>query len=334
MKWRIVWIALILIGLAGCQSAPADRYELRREALQAMEDGNYEEAVRIYNRLEQIEPENAEVYNGRGAAYLSARQYTQALTDLEKATGMESANAVYWFNLGLCRCCLGSYETGIEAFTRALALDPEYAESYCQRGAAYAHLGQYEKAEADVLKAGEIRPGGSGDFWAALGSAYVSCNDLERAEASYNQAVQLSPEDARLYLERANVYIQMGQYEKAHQDCIQAIGMQDGFLSGYELLGDLYLAQKQYDQAIANYTVALLEEADYIGYLNRGSCYLETGEYEEAEADFTAAILLAPQEAAGYAKRGEVREFLSDEEGAQKDYKTAKRILEEEAAQP
>lgn len=332
MKWRIKWMVLLLICLsAGCQAAPADRYQLRREALEAMEKGDYGEAVRVYGRLEQIEPENAEVYNGRGTAYLSDRQYEKAITDLEKAVQMESGNPVYWFNLGLCRCCLGRYEEGIEDFTRALSLDPQYAESYCQRGAAYAHLEQYEKAEEDIRRAGELRPGGSADFWAALGSAYISDGDLGRAEAAYDRAIELSPEEAGLYLGRADARILAGKYEQAQQDCVKAIGMQDGFLSGYALLGDLYLAQEQYEQAIANYTVALLEQADYTGYLNRGVCYLETGKYEEAQTDFTAAILLSPQEAAAYAKRGEVRELLSDEEGAVKDYKTARRLLEKNA---
>ena len=104
--------------------------------------------------------------------------------------------------------------------------------------------------------------------------------------------------------------------------------MREGFLAGYELLGDLYYAQEEYEQAIRYYTVALLEQPDFMGYMNRGACYRMLGEYEAAEADYTSAILMDPSNAAAYDGRGQVREALRETEGAKKDYKRAKELLE------
>ena len=325
----LIRMVLCAVFLSGCTSSPVDPYKLLQEARQAAEEGDWQQALQKYDRLVELSPDNGEVYNGRGAILLEQGKYELALDDLEKAVEQSRDNAIYWYNLGLVRYCLNQYEESVEALSQAISLNFEYADAYGQRSAAYACLGQYEQAEADLEQAETLEPGSNTVYLALLGNAYLTVGELERARNALDQAIAIEAENPQFYLQRAQICILAGDYDQAQEDCVQAIGMQDGFLAGYALLGDLYYAQSEYEQAIANYSVALLEQEDYAGYLNRGSCYMALGQYEEAEADFTQAILLEPGLAAAYTLRGETRENLGDPEGALEDYKTAKDLLQE-----
>lgn len=328
MRYCCAFFSICLLLLTACQSVPVSRWELMRSGEEAIEAGEYEQAVGYYTQLIQNEPQTAEGYNGRGVVRMRQSRYEEALEDLEQARKLDAENEVYCYNIGLCLYCMGKYEDAIGSFSQALALKPDYTDSLCQRGAAYAHLEKYDQAEADIRRAGELKPGISAKFWAALGAAYKEDQTLDRALSAYTEAVLAEKERPEWYLQRADVYMLQGDYEQARQDLVQAIGMQEGFLAGYELLGDLYYAQEEYEQAIRYYTVALLEQPDSMGYLNRGACYRMLGEYEAAEADYTSAILMDPFNAAAYDGRGQVREALQETEGAKKDYKRAKELLE------
>lgn len=55
--------------------------------------GNYAEAVKAYDRVVIIRPDDPKVYSYRGAAYVSLRRYDRAVTDLDKAIALNPDNA-------------------------------------------------------------------------------------------------------------------------------------------------------------------------------------------------------------------------------------------------
>ena len=68
--------------------------------------------------------ENASAYNSRGVTYYQKGQFDQAIKD----------------------------------FTKAIEIQPRYAEAYCYRGIAYHEKGQFDRAISDCNKAIEINP--------------------------------------------------------------------------------------------------------------------------------------------------------------------------------
>ncbi|MBK8539507.1 MAG: tetratricopeptide repeat protein [Ardenticatenia bacterium] len=46
----------------------------------------------------------------------------------------------------------------MEDYSRAIELDPKYACAYCNRGDAYAKLGEYQRALKDYSRAIELDP--------------------------------------------------------------------------------------------------------------------------------------------------------------------------------
>ena len=76
----------------------------------------------------------------------------------------------------------------VQQYTQQIQNNPNDAEAYYNRGLAYRHLNQYERAITD-----------------------------------YTKAIQLNPNLAAVYYNRGVAYENLGQYERAIQDFSQAI---------------------------------------------------------------------------------------------------------------
>jgi tetratricopeptide (TPR) repeat protein len=77
--------------------------------------------------------------------------YDRALADYEAALELEP-DAYTCNAYGTLIASLGQIERAIEEYGRAAALDPDYAETYFNRGYAYKLLGEAEQAIADFQK--------------------------------------------------------------------------------------------------------------------------------------------------------------------------------------
>lgn len=95
------------------------------------------------------------------------------------------------------------------------------------------------------------------------GDALMSRRDFAGAEAAFDRAVALEPNNAKLYVERAKARAALGRSDEAAAD---------------------------YDHAIA------LDPANVAALLGRGDHRLRKGELDKAEADFAAAAKAAPLE--------------------------------------
>lgn len=95
-----------------------------------------------------------------------ARQYTPA-EEIAGCTGLIEAdpqNEAAYINRGLVYGRdLHDYDRAIAEFNQAIALAPQDAEPYHNRGMAYKGLGQMDRANADFDKAEELDPDRYGD---------------------------------------------------------------------------------------------------------------------------------------------------------------------------
>lgn len=87
------------------------------------------------------------------------------------------------------------FEDAIYWYSRVLAIDAADAEIHSERGVAYFHLGQMQKALEDLTRARDLEPANPYRY---SSRAYIrdAMGDLEGAIADYEQAIKLDPDDA------------------------------------------------------------------------------------------------------------------------------------------
>jgi tetratricopeptide (TPR) repeat protein len=153
----------------------------------------------------------------------------------------------------------------------AIQLKPDYAEAFSNRGNAYDHKGNYDRAVQDYNQAIRLKP----DFSTAFndrGNTYYQKSEYDRAIQDYNEAVRLKPENVESYYNRGNAYYQKSEYDRAIQDYNEAIRLKPDYVKAYNNRGAAYYDTGDYDRAIQDYSESIRLKPDYVDALrNRGN---------------------------------------------------------------
>ena len=88
-----------------------------------------------YAKAIELKPEDAATHNNYALALVQAKKIPEAQGELTKAAQLDPTNAgKYYYNLGAVLTNANQSEAAVEAFQKAIAADPNYAEAYYQYG--------------------------------------------------------------------------------------------------------------------------------------------------------------------------------------------------------
>ena len=120
-----------------------------------------------------------------------------------------------------------------------------------------------------------------------------------------NEAIRLDPKDAGLFPGRAEIYMALGEREKALADCQEAIRLDPKNVWGHWGLAACYRDSREFDKALAAHDEAVRLVPQYgLAYAYRADVHRARGDYAKALADYNEAIRVAPENGPCYAERG------------------------------
>jgi len=149
-------------------------------------------------------------------------------------------------------------------------------------------------------------------------------SDPDGAIADFNLAIQLNPEYAAAYNNRAFVRNCKEDWEDAIVDCTEAIRLDPQYAAAYTNRAYARQAQGDIDGAIVDYGEAIQLDPQYaVAYSKRGIAHFVKGHLDEAIADQSEAIRLNPKYIQAYYSRGYFRYNKGDLDGSIADYSIA-----------
>ena len=138
------------------------------------------------------------------------------------------------------------------------------------------------------------------------------------------KAGQLMPDSALVQLAYARAYILDGDNAKGLDAAEKANSIDLTLLPSYLVLGQAYVADKQYQDAIKPLeTYLIYEPEDGSAYASLGQAYAETGEYQLAVDTLNKAIALDPTQRQIYVYLGNANLQLGNLDNAQKGFQSA-----------
>jgi tetratricopeptide (TPR) repeat protein len=156
------------------------------------------------------------------------------------------------------------------------------------------------------------------------GDIYLRVGEYDKAMADYYKAVSLEPQNPEMFIARGCLYVSIGDLTSAVADFDRAIAIKPTDAMAYANRGAAYSKLGDVQRAIADYGSAIQYEPRYANsYANRAYAYYKLGEYEKGMADCDKAITLRPDHANTYCNRGLCRAALGDGEGAAADFRRA-----------
>ncbi len=148
----------------------------------------------------------------------------------------------------------GNPQKALQAYNRALQINPDNGAVYAARGAAYFFTGDYTAAQKDFEKLLEMNPY-EPEGYSALGSVLAAQGYYQEALQVLNVALVLAPTKPEIFFSRGGVNFMLGEY----------------------------------DQAVADYSYVLNLRPAADVYNARGAAYLKLGDQQAADKDFAMA---------------------------------------------
>ena len=139
----------------------------------------------------------------------------------KRSTAEKKAIAERFFAMGLrFEERAGKTNNAIQAYQRAIEMNPEAIGAFINLGTIYYNLGQLEAAESSYLAALSLDPA-YGLVHFNLGNVFDERNELPKARHHYEEAVRRDPDYPDPHYNLALVYEKLGLHGKARQQWLR-----------------------------------------------------------------------------------------------------------------
>lgn len=131
-----------------------------RKANVLFQKGDYTEAIEMYSKVIELDPEDINAHIQRGLALSISKDYDAAINDFNFVIEQKSDLAAVRNSRGSAYMKLKKYDKAVQDYNSVLTTDPKNVEAYNNRGWCKKHQGDADGACADWKKSKKL---GSGD---------------------------------------------------------------------------------------------------------------------------------------------------------------------------
>jgi tetratricopeptide (TPR) repeat protein len=316
-------------------------------------EGRIREAIDDLDRAAELDPQNATLYQNRGACYESLGDLDRAMANFRRAAQLDPTSAPAHASMGRRLSTAQDFAGAIRAYTRAIKCAPNDANLYSNRASCHARAGDAAAALADYDRSLAIFPPQI-DIWIARGACRHELELYDLAVDDYTRAIAARPGDAHILRRRGEALLDADRVEPAVADLRRAAELAPEGAGGHWLLGvaleragDDAGALAAYDRAVegdptcptfvlsragvharAGRADALREDlgrvlalcpADVELLMTHAHLSVVEDDLDRALSDLDRAIELAPDNARAWHMRAEVRRDQHDMDGAFED---------------
>ena len=235
------------------------------------------------------EPEAAYPYYYIGEAYRFKGETSNALNAYNEALKIDPEFGPPY--LGLARVRL-LQEPNLDVgflFEEALKRDPNFGEVYLERAVFYLNRQEPEQALADLKTAERLLPGSPLVYYYEA-RAHLVLGDTDDAETAAFKANQADPTMLLVYFTLGEVYLAQEKYADAIEVLQTYVSYETRNATARAMVGEAYYEAGDCKSAIEALGVAIsMDSRQRKAYLYRGLCYLEAEEIDKAKADLERA---------------------------------------------
>lgn len=264
------------------------------------DDEQLDEAIRLLNYIEKVEPTIAAVHFSLGILLEKQGKDAQAISSYQKAIALEPTHVDAYNNCGLVLNRLGRIEEAEQLFKRALSFNDQVSSTYNNLGFLYKEQQRTKEAEYCFKKALVLDKNSAAahNNYALL---MLETGDFKQAEIFCLRSLEINPDYDCAHINLGLVLINMSRYEEAIEHFEAAFKTNpDHYMAMANLaiplkrLGRLAIAEKYLKRAIEI-------KPDYFNaHLNLGSIYQGQGKIAECIESTLKAIEIQPESTGAY----------------------------------
>jgi Flp pilus assembly protein TadD len=316
---------------AGELPDPKDRLEIYRvlndpaiQTLTPSDGASFEKGLADLKDVLDREPRIPRTYALYGERLLEANRAAEAVSVFEKLATLDPGSFNGHYGLGVALQHLERNEAAVEAFERALRLDPRSTKTYMRlaevdpgnaeswlRQALSVHedrvlvdrlaevLASTGRAPEAIALLEELAREHPGDPLAAynLGRVLLLAGQTDRALGELQRSRELSPGDADVHQALGSALALSGRREEAVASFRKAVELSPCLAPALANLGAAYAELRRLPEAMAMLERAVACDPSYVaGFKNLAAIRLQMGNLEGATAALRSAVRVAPSD--------------------------------------
>lgn len=297
-----------------------DRRTAAREALKTGDlsyDANYfQAAIKSYDEAIEIDPSLVEAYFGRARAKEQLNDLRGALTDYDLVIHLNPQHNDGYFNRGKLKITLKEYQAALRDFYTLLDLPENNKNTIYFEGVI-----EGEEETPTLTKISNVSKENA-EAYNYIGLAKEGLGDFKGALAAFDKAIELKPDFATFYLNRADLKYSFNQLELAIRDYEKVLQLNPDNKEAFYKIRDYKRMISTSDSTEYEYYEKSIDEGKNmkVSYLSRAVIKFNRGDLNGALKDYDSAIKLDDQDPEAFINRGIVKEKLKIYEGAISDF--------------
>ena len=244
---------------AGCGSGKKGSTQKTDAGYAAMETSDYRGAESAFREAVSQGEDALQAYRGLGIALMGQAKYADAVTAFDTALSCaddkmpQTVKDILEYKI-TCQYRLNDYEGTIKTGETLTELDDKLVMAYFYTGAARLNQGNTAEAEANFDYAVSLDPGNY-KLYLDIYSVYEDAKLSGIGDEYLQTALGIAPESVEDYYNVGQIYFYLEEYDEAASALIGPVDKQ--YEPALALMGQIYLARKDYDNAKATYSQIL-----------------------------------------------------------------------------
>jgi tetratricopeptide (TPR) repeat protein/transglutaminase-like putative cysteine protease len=279
-------------------NTPENAFEFGRRAGLFVDQGMQKEALADYSKAIELNPSSVWALSNRGITRVQVGDLAGARADLEKAESLDPTYVQVFVGRGMLADVEHRPKDAIDAYTKALQREPDNDYALTQRAAAYAALGDHDKAVADRVAKADAAVAANPDTaspYVDRGNLMLDIRRFDDAIKNFDKALSLEPANGMAMADRGLARAWKGDVEAASNDLNAASAIDPKNVVVFRARGLIAQQKGAWRDAIAAYTSALqLEPNSGFALGHRAEAARSAGDNDAALRDAAAAIKLQP----------------------------------------
>lgn len=195
---------------------------------------DFQSAVQDYNQSLQLFPDFAPCLAARGKTLLKGyKDYKASIHDLDLSIQLDSTVAETYCDRGMAYAEMGDTAAGMRDFNKSIKINPELQKAYSNRAALKFNMGNTTGAMADVNKAISLDPN-DGEAYRNRAAFKNIMKDFSSALEDGNAAVRINPKDPIALYNRGITSLNLNDTTSACADWNNAVVL--GFAPGSNMV--------------------------------------------------------------------------------------------------
>lgn len=242
------------------------------------------------------------------------------------------------YNQGISKVLDEDYYSALFYLDSAIALIPEFAKAYNEKGKIFFVKERYDDAIMEFEKASDL-DSSFGEAFFNLAFTYfvkdlhfIQQDSLTISSSDFGRAIDKGYLKPEAYYYRGLMKHLEGDTEGALADYTVALELDNEYIKAYHDRGTAKNQLGDFQGAIYDYRMAVTYDAGLVsGYINMGDAKKQIGDFQGAERDYTVAINIDTTNYIAFNNRGGARFVLGEIDEAAEDFSKAYELDPESA---